>query len=76
MAHLRSTFNFNPGYHFFFPLQQIVDFPGESVVRNPPANAGDMGSSLLWEDFICRGATKPMLRNKRSHHNKKPLHGN
>ena len=47
MAHPRNTFNFNPGYHFFFfffPLQQIVDFLGDSVVRNPPANAGDMGS--------------------------------
>ena len=77
MAHLRNTFNFNPGYHFFFfHLQQIVDFPGESVVRNPPANVGDMGSSLLWEDFTCRGAIKPMLRNKRSHHNEKPLHSN
>ena len=24
---------------------QILDFPGGSVVKNPPANAGDMGSS-------------------------------
>ena len=27
-----------------------MGFPGGSVVKNPPANAGDVGSSLGWED--------------------------
>ena len=26
-------------------LQKFPDFPGGAVVENPPANAGDMGSS-------------------------------
>ena len=35
-------------------------FPGGSVVKNPPAKAGDKGSVSDPEDPICRGATKPM----------------
>jgi len=27
-----------------------MGFPGGSVVKNPPANAGDMGSPLGWEN--------------------------
>ena len=27
-----------------------MDFPGSSVVKNPPADAGDWGRSLGWED--------------------------
>ena len=38
-------------------------FPGGSVVKNPPANAGDMGSISDPEDPTCRGANKPMRRN-------------
>ena len=34
-----------------------------SVAKNLPANAGDMVQSLIWEDPICRGATKPMSPN-------------
>ena len=41
----------------------IVDFPGGPVVKNPPANAGDTGSTLVWEDFTCSRATKPMHHN-------------
>jgi len=41
----------------------IVDFPGGPVVKNPPASAGDTGSTLVWEDFTCRRATKPMHHN-------------
>ena len=26
------------------------DFPGGTVVKNQPANAGDMVQSLVWED--------------------------
>ena len=32
-------------------------FPGGSVVKNLPANAGDMGYIL--EDPTCHGATQP-----------------
>ena len=34
----RNLKSFNKNYH-------DRDFPGGAVVRNPPANAGDMGSS-------------------------------
>ena len=33
------------------------------MVKNPPANAGDMVQSLVWEDPTWQGATKPMSRN-------------
>ena len=42
---------------------QLRDFPGGAVIKNPPANAGDMGSSPVWEDPTCHGATKPMHHN-------------
>ena len=29
----------------FYYLKYLRDFPGDSVVKNPPANAGDVGSS-------------------------------
>ena len=72
-------------------------FPDGTVVKNPPANAGDTGvRALVREDPTCRGATKPMhhnywackpqllkpvrlepmLHNKRSHRNEKPVHRN
>ena len=35
------------------------DFPGGPVVKNPPASAGDPGSSLVWEDSICCRQLKP-----------------
>ena len=35
-----------------------VDFPGGPGVRNPPANAGDMGS--IPGPFTCRGAAEPI----------------
>ena len=34
-------------------------FPGGAVVKNPPANAGDVGSSIR-EDPTCHRATKPV----------------
>ena len=36
---------------------QVGGFTRGSVVRNPPANAGDVGS--IWADPTCLGATKP-----------------
>ena len=41
----------------------FVGFPGGAVVKNPPANAGDMVRTLVQEDPTCRGATKPVRRN-------------
>ena len=35
-------------------------FLGDSVVKNPPANAGLTVPSLVWEDPTCHRATKPM----------------
>ena len=35
-------------------------FPGGSVVKNPPGNAGDVGSTLIREDPTCCKADKPM----------------
>ena len=32
--------------------------------------------SLVHEDSTCRGATKPVLHNKKSHHNEKAEHCN
>ena len=34
-----------PGVTFAFTSRMKRDFPGGAVVKNPPANAGDMGSS-------------------------------
>ena len=28
-------------------------FPGDSVVKNPSANTGDVGLILIWEDVEC-----------------------
>ena len=35
-------------------------FPGGSVVKNPPADAGPPVQSLVWEDPTCHRATKPV----------------
>ena len=44
----------------------ILDLAGNLVVKNPPADAGDMGQ-LLWplvrEDPVRHGATKPVHHN-------------
>ena len=37
----------------------LLGFPGNSVVKNPLANAGSMDSILVWEDPTCHGAIKP-----------------
>ena len=29
---------------FFYKVKHILTFPGDSVVKNPPGNAGDLGS--------------------------------
>ena len=91
-----------------FIKRNIWGFPGGTVVKNPPANAGAQVQALVWEHPTWRGATKPMchnycvctlepanqnywahvsqllkparlepvLRNKSSHRNEKPVHRN
>ena len=39
------------------------DFPGGTVVKNPPAMQGTRVRSLVREDPTCHGATKPMCHN-------------
>ena len=39
---------------------QILDFPGDPVVKNLPANAGNMGSIPAPGRFHMPRATKPM----------------
>ena len=43
----------------------LEGFPGGTVVKNPPANAGDgtRVQALVWEDPICHRATKPVRHN-------------
>ena len=40
--------------------QKFADFPGGPVVKNPPANSGDMGSIAGLGRFHMHGVTKPM----------------
>ena len=61
--------------------KQLGDFPDGSADVKPIVKAGDMVRSLVREDPTCLGASKPvylepMLCNKRSHLNEKPLHHN
>ena len=39
------------------------DFPGGTVVKNPPANAGTRVQTLVREDPTYRIATKPVCHN-------------
>ena len=39
------------------------DFPGQSVVKNPPANAGDKSQSLVRDDSISLGRAEPVLQS-------------
>ena len=40
-----------------------MDFPGGTVVKDLPANAGDTGQALVREDPTCCGANKPTSHN-------------
>ena len=44
-------------------LKIMQDFPGGTVVKNPPAKAGDTGSSPGLGGSTCRAATKPVSHN-------------
>ena len=41
-------------------------FPGSSVVKTSPANAGNTGWTLVQEDPSCHGAAKPVRHNRRA----------
>lgn len=61
--------------------KRYLDVPGDAMRIWIAANAGTMGSVLVWADSICHWATKPVpqllkpecracsLQSKRSHHN-------
>ena len=64
-------------------------FPGGAVAGNPPANAGDTGSSpgpgrshMPWGNWaqapqlLKPAHLEPVLRNERGHHSEKPAHRN
>ena len=72
-----------------FKKQNLWDFPGGTVIKNPPANAGETGSSpgpggshmprsnkAHAPQLLKPVCLEPMLRNKRSHCNEKPAHRN
>ena len=44
-------------------VNYIEGFPGGPAVKNPPANAGNTGSILVWEDPTCHGTTKLINHN-------------
>lgn len=37
----------------------IQDFPGGPLVGSLPANAGNVGSILVWENSTCHGQLSP-----------------
>ena len=43
--------------------KSVLGFPGDSVVKNWPANTGDSGLILFWEGLTSRGAAKPVCHN-------------
>ena len=70
-------------------LRRQPDFPGGTEVKNPPANAGDTGSSpgqgrshmprsneACVPQLLKPARLEPVLRNKRSHRDEKPAHYN
>lgn len=53
-------------FFFFFTVLQsitIQDFLGSPSVENRLSMQGTLVQFLLWEDFTCCGATKPVLHN-------------
>ena len=49
--------------HKWSPKFTQRDFPGRSVVKNPPANAGDKSQSLVRDDSISLGRAEPVLQS-------------
>ena len=63
------------------PFQSVLKVVCQ--VKNLPAGAGDTGSVPGQEDSTCHGqpslwttATEPLLYERRSYHNEKPIHHN
>ncbi|KAB0373779.1 hypothetical protein FD755_014035, partial [Muntiacus reevesi] len=48
-----------PGFPVYHQIPETRGFPGGSVVKNRPANAGDTIRSLIQEDPTCCRATEP-----------------
>ena len=46
--------------------EEVSDFPGGPVVKNPPANTGDTGSIPGLGRFHMARATKPVLQSPRA----------
>ena len=44
----------------FLPMVSISGFPGDSVVKNPPANAEDIGSTPGWGRSPEQGNGNPL----------------
>ena len=63
-------------------LKMFEGFPGGSVVKNLPANAGGTGSipglgrSHIPQSKPLRHNIEPVLGNKKNHYNEKPSHHN
>ena len=68
---------------------KILGFPGDSLVKNPPSNAGDMGSvpdpvrsHMLWGNkagvpqLLSPHPLEPGLCKKRRHQNEEPMDHN
>ena len=63
-------------------MKLFYSFPGDSLVKNLPANAGDTGlipglgiSQHAMEQLsLCITSSEPVLHNKGNHHNEKPAH--
>ena len=47
--------------------RQWEGFSGGPMAKGPPANAGDIVWSLVWEDPTSYGAAKPVTRNSWAH---------
>ena len=91
-SQMASSFNSAHNYLLFLTLLKnnaSRDFPGGAVVKNPPASAGDMGSSpgpgrshmprsneARVPQLLKPASLEPVLCNKRSHCNEKPTHHN
>ena len=52
----------NTKMYITIPLKWVQDFPGSPVVKNLPVSLTEVWS-LLWENFTCHGAAKPMFHS-------------
>ena len=56
--------SFSRDITYMWNLKKLIQgFPGGSVVKNLPVNAGDIGSISGPGRSTCCGATKPMLHS-------------